>query len=101
MQVLGKWASEQKRPEAAALENGANLLWSLTIARLMKDRAIAQDEAQSVAIDTVRSGAQLQQQGIMIYGATGTMDEEFSRQIRDCDQVIHDYSTAFPDALAK
>lgn len=101
IQVLGKWASDQNKPEAAALQNGTNVLWSLAIARLMKDRGIAQDEAQKIAIDTVRSAAQLQQQGILIYGATGKMDEEFSRQISDCDHVIHEYSTEFPDAISQ
>lgn len=101
IRVLSEWATEEKRPEAAALQNGSNVLWTLAISRLVQDRGIGQDEAQKLAVETVRSAAQLQQQGIMIYKPLGQMEDEFKRQIDSCNALIGDYAAAFPGSISQ
>ena len=99
--VLAEWAKGQGMPEAAALANGSNVLWSLTIKRLVTGRGISPEDAQKVALPTVRDAAGLQKQGILIYSATGKMDEEFKEKVDRCNSELHDYVTAFPDDLAQ
>ncbi len=99
--VLAEWAKGQGKAEAVALANGSNVLWSLTIKRLVTERGISPEEAQQVALPTVRDAAGLQKQGITIYTATGKMEEEFTSKVERCNSELHDYVTAFPDDLAK
>lgn len=99
--VLAEWAKGQGKPEAAALANGSNVLWSLTIKRLVTERGISPEQAQQVALPTVRDAAGLQKQGILIYSATGKMEEEFTSKVERCNSELHDYVKTFPDDLAQ
>ena len=99
--VLAEWAKGQDMAEATALANGSNVLWSLTIKRLVTERGISPEEAQQVALPTVRDAAGLQKQGIQIYTATGKMEEEFRSKVDRCNSELHGYVTAFPGDLAE
>lgn len=99
--VLAEWAKGEGKPEAAALANGSNILWSLAIKRLVTERGISPEEAQQVALPTVRDAAGLQKQGILIYSATGKMEGEFKSKVDRCNSELHDYVAVFPDDLAQ
>jgi hypothetical protein len=99
--VLAEWAKGEGKPEAAALANGSNLLWSLSIKRLVTERGISPEAAQEVAMPTVRDAAALQKQGISIYAATGQMEDEFKKKVDRCNSEVHDYVAAFPNDLAQ
>ena len=99
--ILAEWAKGEGKPEAAALANGSNVLWSLTIKRLVTERGISPEEAQQIALPTVRDAAALQKQGITIYSATGQMEDEFKSKVDRCNSELHEYVTAFPGDLAQ
>ena len=99
--VLAEWAKGQGMAEAAALANGSNVLWSLTIKRLVTERGISPEQAQEVALPTVRDAAGLQKQGILIYSANGKMEEEFKSKVDRCNNELHDYVKIFSNDLAQ
>ena len=96
IKVVEEVARNDKRPDADALERGMNMLFMLSVDRLMEDRGIPQDKAIPEALQAVQEGVSAQKEANLIYYAAGNMNEEIDRRIAACDASLKAYAAEFP-----
>lgn len=96
LKELEKFAQTLNRSDAGGFESGMNMLFTLSVDRLMEDRGIPQDKAVAAALDVVKMGVEAQQSSDLVYTAAGKMNEEIDRRLAECDTSLKAYAKEFP-----
>lgn len=86
-----------KRGDPKALEERVSMFWIIAVARVRRDRAIADEAAAQVALERAQQGNRLQEQANLVYTASSKMEWEYDRQIGFCEKQLNAYAAAFPE----